>query len=130
MSRLRAVTITGTVYAKTIFPDHPDHVGQWGLIGGEDLFAKRDSFRSVGEAMSWCRRVLDGQVNPRWKTDGEILDPHTDPELADAKVEVSVYGGERTWMTRGRDWCELLSADRYGDVVRTDPEPERAEAQA
>lgn len=99
--------IVGLVRGTIHFPDHPDHEGAAGLVGGEDVTAARETFRSIGEAMTWARRVLDGDLNPRWDAFGELLTPHTEPRWSSATVyaehrweELANYYTEshlRTW---------------------------------
>jgi hypothetical protein len=119
--------IEGVVRGFVKFPDHPDHEGALGLVGGEDVMASR-RFRSVGEAMTWCRKVLNEQVTPRkiaaW---GDLLEPRTEPGWHEAEVVASnpwhYDVDDLRWSTDGCDWREVMSGGHYGKVVRTDPRP-------
>jgi hypothetical protein len=119
-------TIKGQVRGNVMFPDHPDHMGGWGLCGGEDISAERSTFRSVGEAMTWCRQILDGLRHPRtWTPAGELLKPRTEPRWYEATVTATPGRGsvdidDLTWVVAGRDWRVQLPGDRLGKVVRTD----------
>lgn len=80
-------TITGRVRGTITFPDHPQHQGEWGLVGGEDVWTERSTFRSTSEAARWCERILRGEATrPRWTTDGPILNPHTAPVWDSAEI--------------------------------------------
>lgn len=81
-----SITITGYVTGIVRFPNHPGHESPGGLVGGDDAQAIRSTFRSVGEAMTWCRDVLDGQVKPRWEILGDMVEQVT-PEWQDAAVK-------------------------------------------
>lgn len=88
------IEIEGKVRGTIHYPDHPEHEGEWGLQGGEDVFCMRDTFRSIGEAMTWCRRILDGDKRPRtWEAAGKLLEPHTEPLWAEAEVKVRAANG-------------------------------------
>lgn len=117
----RTWVIAAYVSGKVRFPEHPDHVGAWGLCGGEDLVASRASFRSVGEAMTWARKVLDGEVNPRYEAAGEFLFPFDTPTFDEARVVVADrYGNAlREWVAGADDW-RVLENGRLGEIVRTD----------
>lgn len=124
--------ITGRVSGVVMFPDHPEHEGRWGLNGGEDVIAERSTFRSIGEAMTWCRKVLDGKVMPQWWAPGEIPATHDEPYWQSARVTVTSNdpynddpddpwweaspGGDRSWRQVNRE-------DSHGTIVRTDPLP-------
>lgn len=83
-------TITGKVRGTITFPEHPQHVGAWGLVGGEDVMTERATFRSTTEAARWCERILRGDApRPRWTTDGPVLEPHTPPQWDTAEVIAS-----------------------------------------
>lgn len=121
--------ITASVDGVIRFPEHPEHEGSLGLCGGEDVSARRRSFRSVGEAMTWARSVLDGDVAPRWTAYGELLSPHEKPAWSSARVEASnpraMDAGDAMWTTSidSREWRELRQGsynDIVGDVVRVD----------
>lgn len=101
-----------------------------GLCGGEDIYVERDTFRSIGEAMTWCRKVLDDVITPRrWEAAGALREPATEPEWATARVTVAFEEPwrrgapeDRHWDADGRDWREVVSSaqERLGKVVRTD----------
>lgn len=83
-------TIIGRVRGAITFLEHPNHVGEWGLVGGEDVWTERDTFRSLTEAARWAERILRGEASrPRWRTDGAILDPHTAPQWDTAEIIAS-----------------------------------------
>ena len=114
-------TITGTVYGSTRFPDAPDHEGGWGLIGGEDCFVARNTFTSVGAAMTWCRKVLLGQVKPRFvQWQGPLLTPNTGLEWRDARVLVESATDTQFYASEGPKWfLENLDGTK-GAMVRDD----------
>lgn len=114
-------TITGTVYGSTRFPEAPDHEGGWGLVGGEECFVSRATFSSVGAAMTWCRKVLLGEVNPRavqWQ--GPLLTPNTGLEWTHARVLVESADDSKAWTTEGPQWFEENTNGSRGAMVRDD----------
>lgn len=124
------MTISGVVTGSVRFPDHPDHIGAWGLVGGEDIIAKRTTFASVGQAMTWCRKVMDGVISPRWEPAGDLLAPRTEVVWAEARVTFRDRSVNeefvQVWITEPhrRDWHELLisnGTERQGNLARTDP---------
>jgi hypothetical protein len=119
-------TYTGRVDGLVRFPDHPDHEGAWGLQGGEDVQASRSSFRSIGEAMTWCRKVLDGEIAPRWEPVGKLLEPYTGPQWSSARVTASTpwYDADDLVYETDvgdRQWHEAREGHHRGNVARTDP---------
>jgi hypothetical protein len=103
-------TFTGRVRGSIRFPDHPHHVGEWGLVGGEDVWVVRSTFRSSTEAARWCERILRGETSrPRWTTDGPILQPHTEPGWSTAEVTASSDDDQHddiTFRWNGEGWEE------------------------
>lgn len=101
------VEIVGAVRGTIHYPEHPDHEGGWGIVGGDDVTAERRSFRSVNEAARWCRKVLRGETKPRWTAAGNLLTPHTPPRWDEAWVTVTdLFTTERVaWFSHdGDDW--------------------------
>lgn len=117
--------VVGVVRGQVRFPEHPEHQGTHGLVGGEDVFAGRASFRSPGEAMTWCRSVLDGNVTPRKVgAYGDLLAPRTAPNWTGAEVTFTCDGVEQHWQTAGRRvWRELNADGTLGATVRVDDPP-------
>lgn len=131
------IAVVGTVRGTVRYPDHPEITGLGGLCGGEDVVASRTTFRSVGEAMTWCRRILDGELAPRSIEPAEHPVPATAPRWSEAYVELRVrswssYDGALPgpWYTSDglRTWHVYdESADRYRpEVVRDDGPIERS----
>lgn len=102
--------ITGRVRGAITFPEHPQHVGEWGLVGGEDVWAERHTFRSLTEAARWCERILRGEASrPRWRTDGPILDPYTAPRWSTAEIIASSAEDDHddiAYRWNGKNWEE------------------------
>lgn len=107
----RRVVVVGRVFGYVRFPEHPEHQGFYGLVGGEDASAERASFRSVNEAARWCRRVLAGEIKPRWTVAGDLLTPHTGPSWSgEAQIQWHDQWTDtiKTWWSRdsGKTWEE------------------------
>lgn len=125
---MRTWKIIAVVRGNVSFPDHPEHEGRLGLVGGEDVYGTRDTFRSIGEAMTWARGVLDGVHRPRRVlAHGPLLPDAVGPRWTAAEVSVESPGqvhatfttdgaGARTWHRLADDGTTPL------DLVRTDPE--------
>lgn len=112
------------VYGIVRFPEHPEHEGAHGLVGGEDVTAERRTFASAGQAMTWARKVLDGTTRPRVIPAGDLLEPHEGPCWNEARVYYHspidddlpawlTYSGRRTWHAFRGDRVEA-------EVARTD----------
>ena len=121
------VTITGRVYGVVKFPENPEYEGHLGLVGGEDVCVTRTTFRSIGEAMTWCRKVLDGKIkSPHWIAEGKLLDPYTEPTWSTARVTWAAPGGVESDHVfeaeagSDRQWYVEEGLQR-GVAVRTDP---------
>lgn len=102
------VIITGRVRGHVNFPEHPERVGEWGLVGGEDVWVHRGTFRSPTEAARWCERILAGEAKrPRWQAAGTIVEPHTAPGWYAADIVVCVNQGDTvTYEWTGAAWEE------------------------
>lgn len=116
--------IVGLVRGYVYYKDEKT-LGHLGLVGGDDVFCARDTFRSIGEAMTWCRKVLDGKITPRrWEiTGGEAIDEIVSgPTWGDADVTVTLGNGDTVrFETNGRDWHrEGGNPLVLGEKVRTD----------
>lgn len=119
------MTIQGSVWGTISYPEHPDRDGAHGLQGGEDVYATRTTFRSLGEAMTWCRKVLDGVIaNPRWEPVGELLHPHTKPLWSAAQVRATDRWSdtEVTYETDSADRGWYEGGNRRTEPARVDPE--------
>lgn len=121
----RGWNITGKVRGHVMLPDDPTFTGAWGLVGGEDITGTR-RFLSVGAAMTWCRAVLDGKIDPR---NTELAGPigtrrQVGPVWNDAEViaERVDHRIEQRWETGPRrGWYESVPDGRLGKLIRTDP---------
>jgi hypothetical protein len=127
------ITIAAVVRGTVRYPGHPEITGHGGLCGGEDVTAHRSTFRSVGEAMTWARRILDGEIRPRNVEPAEHPVEATDPQWSEAFVELRApYDVEDLpgpWYTADhlRTWHVYdESRDRHRPEVVRDDGPREA----
>ena len=129
----RVQEIRAVVHGTVRFPDHSEHEGELGLIGGEDVAATRGTFLSAGQAMTWARKVLDQSLRPRLVTAaGPLLVPRDAPRWSDAIVTIEIGGEEVQWRTRSeaRTWHRVRNGFSTDEAVarRDDDHPSSPDA--
>lgn len=101
----RPESYIGTVSGTVRYPEHPDHAGRQGIVGGEPVQVRGPVCASPDDAMDWCRAVLDGTEEPVWSVPFELLHPCTDPVWTDADVSMvdAADDSEMYWITAADD---------------------------